>query len=145
MYPRARNLEKQNSLKPKCNTIKVQNHVDKGKDLREEKNELMNRMQKKVNILKEDKTDILKEVSENNSALYAIIATVDERGTMSDVDKLKVHIKELESVTSLITVLTVRMETAENKVEVTQLNVTEKVREANLLSFLSAPQLCRSC
>ena len=125
----------------------MQNHVDKGKDLREEKNELMNRMQKKVNILKEDKTDILKEVSENNSALYAIIATVDERGTMSDVDKLKVHIKELESVTSLITVLTVRMETAENKVEVTQLNVTEKVREANLLSFLECPTapLCRSC
>eukprot|EP00092_Neocalanus_flemingeri_P067521 GFUD01082432.1.p1 GENE.GFUD01082432.1~~GFUD01082432.1.p1 ORF type:complete len:150 (+),score=53.86 GFUD01082432.1:55-450(+) len=56
---------------------------------------------------------------------------------MADVDKLKVHIKELESVTNLITVLTVRVETAENKIEVAR-DVTEKGVLKNRIIKLSS-------
>ena len=48
----------------------------------------------------------------------AVVATVEELGSMADGDKLKVHIKELESVTRLLTVLKVRLETAENKLKI---------------------------
>eukprot|EP00090_Calanus_glacialis_P018758 TRINITY_DN29086_c0_g1_i1.p1 TRINITY_DN29086_c0_g1~~TRINITY_DN29086_c0_g1_i1.p1 ORF type:complete len:169 (+),score=45.31 TRINITY_DN29086_c0_g1_i1:232-738(+) len=75
-------------------------------------------MKKKVDILNDDKMDILKELSENKCDLDAVVTTVEELGSMADVDKLKVHIKELESVTRLLTVLKVRVETAENKLKI---------------------------
>ena len=100
---------------------------DRGKDLREEKYELIHRMQKNVAILNDDKIDILKELSENKCDLDAVVTTVEELGSMADVDKLQVHIKELESVTRLLTVLKVRVETAENKLKIAR--DVEKVRK----------------
>ena len=38
-----------------------------------------------------------------------IIKIVGEDGSMSDVDKLKVHVKEVETVTNLLIVLTERL------------------------------------
>ena len=84
-------------------------------------------MQKKVAILNDDKIDILKELSENKCDLDAVVTTVEELGSMADVDKLQVHIKELESVTRLLTVLKVRLETAENKLKIAR--DVEKVRK----------------
>ena len=80
----------------------------RGKDLREEKYELMHRMKNKVYILNDDKIEILKELSENKCDLDAVVTIVEELGSMADVDKLKVHIKELESVIRLSTLLKVR-------------------------------------
>merc|ERR1719477_315178 len=57
--------------------------------------------------------------------LNRIVAIVEDHGSMIDADKLKVHIKELESVTRLKTVLTVREETAQTKMKITT-DVTEK-------------------
>ena len=87
----------------------------------------MHRKKNKVDILNDDKMDILKELSENKCDLDAVVTTVEELGSMPDVDKLKVHIKELESVTRLLTVLKVRMETAGNKLKIA--TDVEKVRK----------------
>ena len=100
---------------------------DRGKYLREKKYELILRMKKKVDILNDDKIEILKELSESKRDIDAVVTTVKEFGSMADVDKLQVHIKELESVTRLLTVLKVRMETAENKLKIA--TVVEKVRQ----------------
>ena len=83
-------------------------------------------MQKKVDILNCDKMDILNELSENKCDLDAVITAAKDLGSMADVDKLKVHVKELESVTKLLTVLKVRVETAENKLKIA--TDVEKVR-----------------
>jgi hypothetical protein len=85
-------------------------------------------MQKKVEILNGDKMDILNELSENKCDLDAVVSKVEELGSMADVNKLKVHIKELESVTRLLTVLKVRLETAENKMKIAR--DVEKVRQS---------------
>jgi hypothetical protein len=99
----------------------------RGKNVREEKYELIHRMPKKVDILNDDKIDILKELSENQCDLVAVVTLVEELGSMADVDKLQVHIKGLESVTRLLTVLNVRIETAENKLKIAR--DVEKVRK----------------
>ena len=86
-------------------------------NLIKEKNELLDRMQTKVDFLKEDKEEIVKELLENSLEIEVIIAKIRDAGSFMDADKMKLHIDELESVTSLITVLRVRLKTAENKHE----------------------------
>ena len=90
------------------------------------------------NILNDDKMDILKELSENKCDLDAVVATVEELGIMADVDKLQVHIKELESVTRLLTVLKVRVETAENKLKIAR--AVEKVSKTGNIALMDKIQ-----
>ena len=90
------------------------------KNLIKERKELLERMQKNVNFLKEDQTEILNELSENSQQIRKILEQIRVEGSIIDADKLKLHIDELESVTSLLTVLKVRLKAAENKLEVTK-------------------------
>ena len=90
------------------------------KNLIKERKELLERMQKNVNFLKEDQTEILNELSENSQQIRKILEHIRVEGSIIDADKLKLHIDELESVTSLLTVLKVRLKAAENKLEVTK-------------------------
>lgn len=83
-------------------------------------------MQSKVDLLKEDKEDIHKELSENSQEIDVILEKIRDAGSIMDADKMKLHIEELESVTSLITVLRVRLKTTQNKLELTK-EPTEKV------------------
>ena len=77
-------------------------------------------MQSKVDLLKEDHHEIVNELTENSAEIENIVEKVRNEGNLADADKLKLHIDELESVTSLITVLKVRLKTTENKLEVTK-------------------------
>jgi len=90
------------------------------KTLRAESQELLGRMRKKVELLKEDKVDIQTELRDNTSSIASIIDTVRSLGNMLDADKLKVHIEELDSITSLMTVLRVRLKSNQNKAELTR-------------------------
>ena len=90
------------------------------KNLLRERNELIVRMQKKVNFLKEDQAEIRRDLDDNGGVVSDIIERVKLEGSIIDADKLQLHIDELESVTSLMTVLRVRLKTTENKVEVTK-------------------------
>ena len=60
------------------------------KTLRAESQELLGRMRKKVELLKEDKVDIQTELTDNTTNITAIIDTVRSLGNMVDADKLKV-------------------------------------------------------
>merc|ERR1711990_524588 len=90
------------------------------KTLRAESQELLGRMRKKVELLKEDKVDIQTELADNTTTITTIIDTVRSLGNMGDADKLKVHIEELDSITSLMTVLRVRLKSNQNKAELTR-------------------------
>lgn len=90
------------------------------KNLHKERNELIVRMQKKVNLLKEDQAEIKSDLDANSSVVSDFIEKVKSEGNMIDADKLRLHVDELESVTSLMTVLRVRLKTTENKLEVTK-------------------------
>jgi len=90
------------------------------KTLRAESQELLGRMRKKVELLKEDKVDIQTELTDNTTNITTIIDTVRSLGNMVDADKLKVHIEELDSITSLMTVLRVRLKSNQNKAELTR-------------------------
>ena len=81
---------------------------------------MLERMQSKVDLLKEDQHEIVNELTENSAEIENIVEKVRNEGNLADADKLKLHIDELESVTSLITVLKVRLKTTENKLEVTK-------------------------
>ena len=64
----------------------------------------------------EDKrSEILSEIDANNESGEDIISLVSEYGSMSDVDKLTVHIKEVESVTNLLIVLRERLDRIEEE------------------------------
>ena len=90
------------------------------KNLHRERTELIVRMQKKVNLLKEDQAEIKSDLDTNSTVVSDFIEKVKSDGNIIDADKLRLHVDELESVTSLMTVLRVRLKTTENKLEVTK-------------------------
>ena len=98
----------------------------KEKKLSDEKHELIERMEKKIEILREDQSDVVKELSENKTELERIVSEVREIGGLADADKLVTHIKELESLTKLMTVLSVRLKITESKLMMIK-DETEKV------------------
>ena len=65
--------------------------------------------------LEERRSEILSEIDANNESGEDIISLVSECGSMSDVDKLTVHIKEVESVTNLLIVLRERLDRIEEE------------------------------
>ena len=69
----------------------------------------MDRSDKSEDTLEKQRDDIASEIDANNAAGDALISLVGERGSMSDVDKLTVHIKEVESITNLLHVLRERL------------------------------------
>jgi len=97
------------------------------KTLRAESQELLGRMRKKVELLKEDKIDIQTELADNTTNITTIITTVRSLGNMVDADKLKVHIEELDSITSLMTVLRVRLKSNQKKAELTRDNREKEI------------------
>ena len=104
------------------------------KNLHRERTELIVRMQRKVNLLKEDQAEIKTDLDTNSSVVSDFIEKVKSDGNIIDADKLRLHVDELESVTSLMTVLRVRLKTTENKLEVTK-DQRDKVYNAAFLPF----------
>ena len=60
--------------------------------MRAESQELLGRMRKKVELLKEDKVDIQTELTDNTTNIITIIETVRSLGNIVDADKLKVNL-----------------------------------------------------
>merc|ERR1711879_1123857 len=73
------------------------------KNLLRERNELIVRMQKKENFLKEDQAEIRRDLDDNGGVISDIIQRVKLEGSIIDADKLQLHIDELERVTNLTT------------------------------------------
>ena len=79
-------------------------------------------MERTAALLEEDRAELLAELRTNWAGAGGVAGAVQEAGSCSLAlaDKLRVHVAELESVTSLATVLRVRLKTAHNKMEVTK-------------------------
>ena len=77
-------------------------------------------MERTAALLEEDRAELLAELRANWAG--GVAGAVQEAGSCSLAlaDKLRVHVAELESVTSLATVLRVRLKTSTNKMEVTK-------------------------
>ena len=90
-------------------------------------------MERTAALLEEDRAELLAELRTNWAG------AVQEAGSCSLAlaDKLRVHVAELESVTSLATVLRVRLKTAHNKME-----VTKDQKEKVILNTSSASDGC---
>jgi len=126
---------KNNSRNQNDKSIEVEN-VPK-KNLSVQKNELVKRLKNKIAILEGDKQGIKNEILENEKDLQDIVTIVEKQGSMADADKLKVHVKEVESVTRLRTVLLVREETAQQKIKVT-MDAKDKVLLQTKITKLSS-------
>ena len=61
--------------------------------LRAEREELLGRMSRAVRLLKEDKLDVQRELTDNDTALTNLVHTVRMTGNLVDADKLKVKLK----------------------------------------------------
>ena len=98
-------------------------------------------MERTAALLEEDRAELLAELRTNWAGAGAggVAGAVQEAGSCSLAlaDKLRVHVAELESVTSLATVLRVRLKTAHNKME-----VTKDQREKVILNTSSASDGC---
>jgi len=75
--------------------------------------------------------DIESEISANEEAGENLLRLVSENGTMSDVDRLRVHIKEVESVTNLLLVLHERLQRVEDELKQAD-DVKEKDNSSNV-------------
>ena len=62
-------------------------------ELRAEREELLGRMSRAVRLLKEDKLDVQRELTDNDTALTNLVHTVRMTGNLVDADKLKVKLK----------------------------------------------------
>jgi len=107
------------------------------KTLRAESQELLGRMRKKVELLKEDKVDIQTELTDNTTNIITIIETVRSLGNIVDADKLKIHTEELDSITSLMTVLRVRLKSNQNKAELTRDSREKDIIDRKISKLLS--------
>jgi len=91
-------------------------------------NQQLNLMDKnsdnRPDTLEKQRDDIIGEIDANNAAGEALIALVGERGSMSDADKLSIHVKEVESVTNLLLVLRERLTRVEMELNTVQDNET---------------------
>ena len=96
-------------------------------------------MERTAALLEEDRAELLAELRTNWAGAGGLAGAVQEAGSCSLAlaDKLRVHVAELESVTSLATVLRVRLKTAHNKME-----VTKDQREKVILNTSSASDGC---
>ena len=70
--------------------------------------------------LEKQRDDITSEIDANNAAGEALVVLVGERGSMSDADKLTIHIKEVESVTNLLLVLRERLKRVDMDLNIEQ-------------------------
>ena len=85
-----------------------------------EREELLTRMQNNVNLLQDSLSEINSEIQDNSHYLESFINKIRLDGGIVEADKLKLHVDELDSVTLLKTVLSVRLKTTQNKLELSK-------------------------
>merc|ERR1711915_290604 len=99
------------------------------KNLMKEREELLTRMQNNVNLLQDSLSEIKSEIQDNSHYLESFINKIRLDGGIVEADKLKLHMDELDSVTLLKTVLSVRLKTTQNKLE-----LSKELKETEFLS-----------
>jgi len=103
------------------------------RNLMKEREELLTRMQNNVNLLQDSLSEINSEIQDNSHYLESFINKIRLDGGIVEADKLKLHMDELDSVTLLKTVLSVRLKTTQNKLELSkELKETEFLNKKSM-------------
>jgi len=103
------------------------------RNLMKEREELLTRMQNNVNLLQDSLSEIKSEIQDNSHYLESFINKIRLDGGIVEADKLKLHMDELDSVTLLKTVLSVRLKTTQNKLELSkELKETEFLNKKSM-------------
>jgi len=78
------------------------------------KDDLKERLSKKVKILKQERDELNNDDVENEMEGLRIVEIIKEVGTLSEVDKLEIHMRESGSITNLLLFLRSKLYTTES-------------------------------
>ena len=110
------------------NSDRVSGHIVDTKDV-------MDKTERKINILKEHKSQLLDDVQSNNIAGEMFVALVREVATEDEVEKVLLHIAEVGSVTHLLVLLTRRLARVEDEKE--KIDSKEGKASVSVICFLA--------
>jgi protein Shroom len=111
--------------------ISTEKNSEKLRVLNIMKENLIERLCRKVKILKEEKDELDNDDVENEKEGMRIVGVLKQIGTLSEVDKLEVHMRESGSITNLLLFLRSKLETTESMLQTGADNV-DKVGTENI-------------
>ena len=103
--------------------ISTEKNSEKLRVLNIMKDDLRERLCRKVKILKEEKDELDNDDVENEKEGLRIVGVLKIIGTLSEVDKLEVHMRESGSITNLLLFLRSKLETTETMLQTGNDNV----------------------
>ena len=94
--------------------ILSEKNSEKLRVLNKMKDDLKERLIKKVKILKQEKDELNNDDVENEMEGLRVVEIIKEVGTLSEVDKLEIHMRESGSITNLLLFLKSKISTTES-------------------------------
>jgi len=94
--------------------ILSEKNSEKLRVLNKMKDDLKERLIKKVKILKQERDELNNDDVENEMEGLRIVEVIKEVGTLSEVDKLEIHMRESGSITNLLLFLISKISTTES-------------------------------
>ena len=97
--------------------ISEEKNSEKLRVLKVMKEDLKERLCRKVKILKKERDELDNDDIENEKEGLGIVAAVSRVGTMAEVDKLEIHMRDYGSITNLLLFLESKLEGTEALLE----------------------------
>ena len=94
--------------------ISAERNSEKLHVLNRMKDDLKERLRRKVKILKEEKDELDNDDIENEMEGLRIVDVIKQVGTFSEVDKLEIHMREFGSITNLLIFLRSKIDSTES-------------------------------
>ena len=108
--------------------ILSEKNSEKLRVLNKMKDDLKERLMKKVKILKQERDELNNDDVENEMEGLRIVEVIKEVGTLSEVDKLEIHMRESGSITNLLLFLKSKISTTESLLQTEPDKVTKSGR-----------------
>ena len=108
--------------------ILSEKNSEKLRVLNKMKDDLKERLIKKVKILKQERDELNNDDVENEMEGLRIVEVIKEVGTLSEVDKLEIHMRESGSITNLLLFLISKISTTESLLQTEPDKVTKSGR-----------------
>ena len=108
--------------------ILSEKNSEKLRVLNKMKDDLKERLIKKVKILKQERDELNNDDVENEMEGLRVVEIIKEVGTLSEVDKLEIHMRESGSITNLLLFLKSKISTTESLLQTEPDKVTKSGR-----------------
>ena len=108
--------------------ILSEKNSEKLRVLNKMKDDLKERLMKKVKILKQERDELNNDDVENEMEGLRVVEIIKEVGTLSEVDKLEIHMRESGSITNLLLFLKSKISTTESLLQTEPDKVTKSGR-----------------